>query len=147
MRHYLINRIYVCEPSHTQTHALDIWCILPSCFPFSFYCSSQQLKETERERWRTVCSPCGHSSVATCLHYCSNCLLTIFISASNGNGVHIARDEVTVLFAIQRSYGIYPFQFGINSGKKCWKASEYWKQVGSYKYRWYLSEGLSGSSC
>lgn len=64
----------------THTNAADIWCVFWSCFLFSFYRRSQQLKETETERWRTLCSPCGHNSVATCLHQRGNCL-TFFISA------------------------------------------------------------------
>lgn len=55
-----------------------------------------------------MCSPCGHSLVATCLRYCGNCL-TIFISTRKGTSitvptcVHIAIDEITVLLVVQES--------------------------------------------
>lgn len=55
-----------------------------------------------------MCSPCGHNSVATCLHYCGNCL-TIFIRTKKGTSitvptcVHIAIDNITVLLAVEES--------------------------------------------
>lgn len=60
-------------------------------------------------------SPRGHGSVATCLHYSGNCL-TIFISARKGASitmltcVHIAIDELTVLFDALESFLLQPSQ-------------------------------------
>lgn len=152
---YLINRIYVCyhtPPSHTHIyiHTQGIWRVLQSCFLFSFYCSSQQLKETKTGRWRTACSPCGHKlgcNMSSLLQQLSYYFHQYEETVPTCVHVGKRRDNCSVCcygdFAAAAAMALSS-RFSLNwMLREVLKASKRWKQVNSYQYGWYLSEGLS----